>query len=373
MPGKSAFAAMLVALGILATSPGAAGQDAVFAMDEDVFAAGGELRITGKPGGDLIAAGGRVDIEAGGALDVIAAGGRLLVDGLVGEDAILAGGNVSVGGEIAEDLILAGGRVRVNRSARIGDDALIAGGDITLEGSVGSDVVIAGGRMVVGGSIGGNLQAAGGRLEILPGARIAGAVRFRGEEAPVIAPDATIGGDVDYIAETGIGRRWGPHRGIGWGGGLWIAITLIATGIIVILLIPGIAAGGAERLRSRPLASALIGFAMLVGIPILAVLLMATVIGIPLGLIVMALYPAALFVGFVVAAFGVSEWALRRRGATPTPLRRFGTFALVVAVLSLAYAIPWIGGWLALITLLCGLGALGQVLFAARANQVVAS
>lgn len=87
----------------------------------------------------------------------------------------------------------------------------------------------------------------------------------------------------------------------------------------------------------------------------------------------MTLYPAALFVGFVVAAFAASEWALRRRAATPTPLRRFGAFALVVAVLSLAYAIPWIGGWLALITLLCGLGALGQVLFAARDNQVVAS
>ena len=92
-----------------------------------------------------------------------------------------------------------------------------------------------------------------------------------------------------------------------------------------------------------------------------------------LGVIVLALYPAALFVGFVIAAFAISEWAIRRQVTTPKPLQRFGAFALVVAALFLAYALPWIGGWLALITLLFGLGALGQTLFAGRSGQPMAS
>lgn len=271
-----------------------------------------------------------------------------------------------------EDLIATGGQVRVIRGARIGDDALIAGGNVRLDGDVGGNVVMAGGRLAIGGTIGGDLKAAGGRLEILSGARIAGAVSFRGAEAPVISPGATIGGDVDYIADGGFGRYADDHRGIGWGGGIWLALAMILTGIVVILLLPGITTGGAARLRERPVASALIGLALLAGIPFLAVLLIATVIGIPLGVIVMTLYPAALFVGFVAAAFAVSEWAIRRRLTAPKPLHRFGAFALVVAVLFLAYAIPWIGGWLVLITLLFGLGALGQALFAARGGPAMA-
>ncbi len=373
MTGNSALLALVTSFCILAAGPVAMAQEAVFAMDEDVFAAGGDLRVTGKAGGDLIAAGGNVDLTAGGALDVIAAGGQLVVEGTIGEDAILAGGNVTLDGRIAEDLILAGGQIRIGRNATIGDDVLITGGNIKVDGTVGGDAVMAGGRLAIGGEIGGDLEAAGGQLEILPGARIGGAVSFRGREAPIIAPDAVIGGNVDYVAERGFAGRWGDRRGLGWGGRAWLAIAMIATGIVVILMVPGIAANGAERLRERPFASALIGLALLAGIPLIAVLLMATVIGIPLGAIVMTLYPATLFIGFVITAFALSEWALRRRIASPTPLQRLGTFALVVAVLVLAFAIPWIGGWLVLATLLLGIGALGQALFAARGNRLMAS
>lgn len=369
MIGKIVVAACLAMLPALSA---ATAQESVFHMDEDVFAAGGDLIVTGRAGGDLIAAGGSVDIAAGDALDVIAAGGQLFVEGPVGEDAILAGGSVTISGSVAEDLIATGGQVRVSRGARIGDDVLIAGGSVRLDGDVGGNAVLAGGRLAVGGTIDGDLKAAGGRLEILSGARIAGSVSFRGGEAPVISPGAVIGGEVEYVAEERFGRYSDGHRGIGWGGGVWLALTMIVTGIVVILLLPGIANGGADRLRERPLASALIGLALLAGIPVLAMLLMATVIGIPLGVIVMALYPASLFVGFVVAAFALSEWALHRRVTTPRLLQRFGAFALVVAALFLAFAIPWVGGWLALITLLFGLGALGQVLFAARGDRSMA-
>ena len=372
MAGKSALAPLTIALAVLTAAPGGA-QEAVHVMDRDIFAAGAELRVSGNRGGDLIAAGGNLDIQAGGALDVVAAGGEVYVSGAVGEDALLAGGSVTLSGEVAEDLILAGGQIRIERGARIGDDARIAGGDVRLDGDVGGDVAMVGGRLAIGGTVGGDVEAAGGRLEILPGARIAGAVRFRGEEAPVVSPQATIGGEVDFIAGRVYGRGWDDDRGLGWGGGLWLALAMIATGIVVMLLIPGIAGRAGEVLRSRPVASALIGLAVLIGMPILVMLLMATVIGIPLAVIVLALYPATLFTGFVVAAFALSDWALRRRVGAPSPLQRFGAFALTVAVLFIAYAIPWIGGWLVLATLLLGLGALGQAVFAARGQRPATS
>ena len=59
--------------------------------------------------------------------------------------------------------------------------------------------------------------------------------------------------------------------------------------------------------------------------------------------------------------------------AAPTPLQRFGAFAIAVAVLAAVYAIPWIGAWLALITLILGLGALGQSVFAVHRRSPAAS
>ncbi|NNG02652.1 MAG: hypothetical protein HKM95_00945 [Inquilinus sp.] len=310
--------AAVIAIAASVAGGTAAAQEARFSLGEDQFAAGGDIRLVGPAGGDLIAAGGNLDIAAGGAVDLIAAGGTITVDGPLREDAILAGGTVTLAGTVAQDVIASGGRLRLMRGARIGDDALLSGGSVTLDGD--------------------------------------------------------IGGGIDYVAGRGRGGRsgWEPSRGAHWGGALFGALGTIAAGAVAFLLLPGLTLGAAAAVRERPVFSLLLGIAVMAGVPLLAILLFATVIGIPLGAIALLLYPALLFLAIVATAFGLSEGLLRRRLSPPTPLRRLGTFALAVVVLYILFAIPWIGGLLGIVALLVGLGALGQSLAGARRDSLAA-
>ena len=75
-----------------------------------------------------------------------------------------------------------------------------------------------------------------------------------------------------------------------------------------------------------------LGFVWLVCVPVLALLLLLTVIGIPLALFVAAVYLAVLPLAYVAAAVGLGDWALARWQAThaATSAWRVGVAALAL-------------------------------------------
>src|SRR4029077_5563567 len=68
----------------------------------------------------------------------------------------------------------------------------------------------------------------------------------------------------------------------------------------------------------EPLVTFLIGLGGLIVIPIVAVLLLVTVIGAPLGIgILLVLWPLAAFVGYLVAGIWIGDWVLQRSVGDP--------------------------------------------------------
>lgn len=67
-----------------------------------------------------------------------------------------------------------------------------------------------------------------------------------------------------------------------------------------------------------------------------------------------------LLLGYVSAGIGLGDWALRRfrAGQAERTAWRAGTAALAILVIALLARIPWLGGLVALLVLLTGLGAL---------------
>jgi hypothetical protein len=113
-------------------------------------------------------------------------------------------------------------------------------------------------------------------------------------------------------------------------------------------------------MRSRPGMSLLLGFILLVCIPVGAVLLLATIIGVPLALLVVILYLALLLIGYVSAGLGLGDWALHRfaaAGAARRGARLLAAAAGMLAVTLLA-RLPWLGGFVLLAAIVIGIGAL---------------
>ena len=106
-------------------------------------------------------------------------------------------------------------------------------------------------------------------------------------------------------------------------------------------------------------------------VPLISVVLMATVIGMPIGLLTLLAFPLLLLVAWVVAAFAVADWLFNRGRAE----RSFGGRLLLLlaglVVVTLIGVVPVLGILVWLLVVLLGLGALWEVL-RVRPSQVPA-
>ena len=334
----------------------------------DLFVAGGAVAVDQPVAGDLVAMGGSIDVDAPVAGDALAAGGKLRFGVDVTGSVYAAGGRITMAGKVGRNLRAAGGQLELGPKSEVVGNLSIAGGQVRLLGAVRGHVQAAGGRVRIDGPVGGDVLVTSGQLELGPNARIAGKLRYRSREPITQDPAAQVAGGVELLmpawgsdgrASEPRGERPGPPA---WASGIaWIwTIGLVVLAAVLIALLPGFSTGVAGALRERFGLSLLLGFVLLVCTPFAALFAFVTLIGIPLGLLLIALYLALLPVAYVSAGIGLGELGLRRLrpDRVQTTGWRIAAAALALMVLALAGWIPWFGGLIAFAALLAGLGAL---------------
>jgi len=269
---------------------------------------------------------------------------------------VVAGGNVDIDQPVEGNLYVAGGNVSIN--APVTGHARIAGGDVTVKSSIGGKLAIAGGNVHIDSPVAGNVTVSGGTLELGPNARIAGKLDFRGGHLEQDPAAQVIGG----VTRTQHARHkldTGPFKG-GWVVRAMWTLGLMLLAAIIAGALPGPAKRMQEELRVRPWLAALFGIMALIIIPIAAVIVMITIIGIPVGLLAILGYVGLLLVGYVATAVLVSGLMLDRyksEAATRTAWR-VGAAVLAMLVISTLAHVPLVGGFLALVALVMGVGAI---------------
>lgn len=135
-------------------------------------------------------------------------------------------------------------------------------------------------------------------------------------------------------------------------------LALFVAGVVLLLLFPNVTRTAARTVGSHPWKSLGLGLALLVTTPIVALLLMMTVLGIPLGLTALAIYFVSMLVGFLIAVFFVGEVGLRlvRRPADTTKRARIVSLLGAFILLWILQLIPFLGGIILLLSLVFGLG-----------------
>ncbi|HSD73898.1 MAG TPA: hypothetical protein VLB75_03960 [Steroidobacteraceae bacterium] len=331
-------------------------------LGNDVFATGGSVRLAEEIYGDAIAAGGEVTIDATVRGDALLAGGEVDLGGSTDEDVYAAAGEVDVTAHIAGSARIAGGEIEVERDAVIDGAVSLAGGRVTVAGRIGQYLQVAAGSTRIDGEVDGDVEVAGGELSVGPDAVINGSLTFRGPRPPQVAAGAVVRGGVRHIEER-------EHTGLKAFAGvfalLWIAGWLIV-GWIVLALWPGFARAVVETARNRLGASLITGFALLIGVPIVLVMLASSLIGLPLALLLLCAYLLLLPLGYIAAAVAIGDALLARmrRGAEIATRHRVYTLIGVLIVLFVIARIPFVGGLLSCLVLLAGIGALALSAFA---------
>jgi len=334
----------------------------------DLFIAGGSVTVSQPISGDLIATGGSIDVDAPITGDAVVAGGKLRVGVDVGGSVYAAAGQLTVNAKVGRNLRAAGGQAELGPKSEVVGNLSIAGGQVRLHGAVRGHVQAAGGRLLVDGPVGGDVLATTGQIELGPNARIAGKLRYRSGEQLKQDPAAQVAGGIEILlpAFGGGGDRQGPvdrhdrpralASGFGW---VW-TIGLIVLASVLLAALPRFYANVTQTLSERPGMSLLLGFVLLVCTPFAALFAFITLIGIPLGLLLSALYLALLPVAYVSAGIGLGGWVLQRlRPDSATRLGwRIAAAAAALAVLAWVGWVPWLGWIIGFAALLAGLGAL---------------
>lgn len=275
----------------------------------------------------------------------------------------VVGGQVTINAPVEGSVQVAGGSVDIGPSAVISGIASIAGGSITVNGSIKEDLRAAGGHVKVNGPVGGDVSVAAGTLELGPQARIAGKLTFHGEELRR-DPAAQVVGGVEHAR-----ARWHRHYSRlaaerfthGW---IRTAVLMIFAALVAAAL-PGPSQRMAQELRERPWLTPLLGLVALITIPIMAVLLMITIIGIPIGILALIGYIALLLLGYVWLAVVVGGMLLDRVRPETAALTawRMGAAVLAMLVLAILARVPFIGGLVAFVALIVGVGMIVTVVF----------
>lgn len=327
----------------------------------NMYVSGSEIRVATPVAGDLIAAGGQVRVEREVADDAAVAGGSVEIRGGVGEDLRVAGGTLDIDGDIGGELVAAGGTVRVADSTTVAGSAWLAGNDVRLGGKVGQDARIAGNRIALSGEINGDARLYGRDISLLPGTKINGNLSYASPNPLFQDPSAQVLGQ---IVREETPEHWetasGGARAMAWFHPFFVLSMLVA-GALLYLLLPGAINGIQEAIRQYPARSLLAGIALLFAVPPVAILFMITVIGIPIGLTLLALYPVMLLLGYLAAAFFVGRRAAdaMKQPAQLGPGRQVLFLALALVILNLIVLIPFVGALLIFMALVVGIGGWG--------------
>jgi hypothetical protein len=260
--------------------------------------------------------------------------------------------------EVDDVLIRINGPIQVP-AGEAAEGVVVISDDALIEGTVDYLVVINGDATITG-TVKHTVTMVNGTVTLKDGAWVEEDVQLYWAEA-VREVGATVVGDVR--------EEWGGFNvGRGFWFGLWLSMTVavLAAGLLF-AAVGGRQLAGAGRAVSGQVGPTLLGAVVLwVGVPVLAVVAMITVIGIPLGFgVLFFLLPALWFAGYLVAgaALGLPLVArMRGEAANHHPYLAVAVGLLIFQVVAL---VPFIGGMVAFVAGLVGAGALTQQAWAA--------
>ena len=250
-------------------------------------------------------------------------------------------------GPNVDDQIVLTGRLVVPEGETV-QTAMIFSGEAVIDGTVSDWLVVFNGRTEITGTVGEDVIVFNGEVLLRSGARVGGDVVSL--EEPQIEEGATVAGNVSDLA-----TRWNFYD-ITFGGRLawWLASTVstLVLGLVLLLLAPRLDPASVRAIRDR--LGPTIGFGLLVFVllPIIAALLLATIVGVPLGLSLLFALGLVYLIGYVVGTLALGRLVVKE------PTSRYVAFLVGWAALRVIALVPFLGGIAWLVVTVLGLGTL---------------
>jgi hypothetical protein len=255
-----------------------------------------------------------------------------------------------------QDQVVLSGRVVVPRGQTVGEVVVVTG-RVQVAGVVVGDVVVMDGPVLVTGQVSGSVISLDGSIRLAATAQVSGDVIAR--EEVDLTDGAQVAGEVRSHAPFTFTT---PARVLGrFASWLAVSVSTLLLGLALLWLAPRGADRIARTAGETPWISALWGLAIVLLLPTLAVLLLLSLVGLPLGLALILAFVLVLFVGYAWAL-----WILGR--AIVTERGRVLAFLAGWAIARAVGLIPVVSGITFGLAAAFGMGAMTVAIWRARGS-----
>lgn len=340
--------------------------DAEENFDGNLWRSASDIIIEGKVAGDLFVAGNKVTIngEVGGS--IFAAGGEINIgeNAKVFGNAYLAASTININGDIEGNAYNFASTFESGDKAFAKRDLYAFAGSLTIGGWVERDFRGSAGTAIIQGNISRDAELYNiSQLNVQNGASIKGKLTYRSENDAQIGENTTIGNIEKQkpIAMTADQKREAKNDSIA----AWLLSTVyglfafLVVALMVVILFPNKTRALSESIAQKFGMNLLTGLIVLIVVPVIALILFFTLIGIPVALILLMaygviLYMGKLFVGVIAGRYIIDKF--RPKWSENTRLI-LGTLkgAGIIYILTL---IPVLGGIIGFLATLLAFGAI---------------
>jgi hypothetical protein len=257
-----------------------------------------------------------------------------------------------------EDQIVLSGTVEVPRGNQVGE-VVVLHGSARIDGVALGDVIVLDGGIIIEGQVSGSVIAMDGSVKLGSSAHVGGDVTARGRIA--VSEGAVVDGRIRQHAAF----TWRTPASLFGRFATWLAVSVstLILGLAIVFVAPRGVEAAFDAARSAPWFTAAWAAGLGVGIPILAVLAMASLVALPLGLAVVLALALAAFAGYALAGYALG------RLVWTNPERQVVAFLVGWGALRLVALVPFVSGVTFFLAAALGLGTAAVATWRARSER----
>ena len=274
-------------------------------QQDDTYSAGETINVNAVVHGDLVIAGGKLIVNDSVYGDLTAAGGELFLNSYVADDVRIAVGRATIDSEVGDDLIVFGGEVILTENAIIQGNLTCYAGNIEINGIVHGKLDIKGSDVLINGTIKETSKIIGEDFTIGPNAKFHKGVEYWNSDGEIDFNTSLVNSEAQFNEDLSDEESDLSLTTLGTTSlSSWIYYILSAFLMILVLhgLFRNTFSTAVEGIEKNWLKSFGFGLLYLLGIPILIILALLMIVGIPLGLFATVIFIFSLLFGNQIAA-----------------------------------------------------------------------
>ncbi|HSX04218.1 MAG TPA: polymer-forming cytoskeletal protein [Rhabdochlamydiaceae bacterium] len=325
----------------------------------DYFAVNTNIEISGEITGDAYLFGQQIVIDGKVKGDVVVFGGTVDISGEVEGSVRAVGAQVLILGSVGRNVSLIGGNAQILYPSKISGSLVCVAGNCDLAAFIGKSAKVFSSNLRVSGEISENLNAHVGDLRLTSNAKIGGNLQYSSNAIAFIDPSAQIQGETIHHPSAFRNLMKGQ-----WLEGFYFVSRIagilmnflfsFVVGWVLIRFYPKKLQEVLSAFNKHPFKAFLAGLVVIILLPIVSLLLLITILGAPFALALMGFFVIFFYAAKTIPILAVANKYLTKLKLKPNSL---SIFALGLFLYFLIVRIPYVGFFVALASLLCGVGS----------------